>query len=222
VMLLQYYFTDDFSEFEEYFKTIKIGTRSYKKNEDVNGFGKAMDEMYYILSGTMAGSFLHESGNVKTSAFYGKGYLAPLYFPGENKILLSFSFTAVTDLTVYVFDRKAFSKYINANEKLNIAMYEAYIKLVSLQSLELSIQLFSTGLEKISNFFYIYLKNTREMDNKLPFNQYEIGDFVGLNRANVAKYLKILRDQDVIETHRNYVIVKNMEKLKELCSKSIE
>ncbi|MDN5308544.1 MAG: hypothetical protein PWP16_1907 [Eubacteriaceae bacterium] len=221
-MLLQYYFTDDFSEFEEYFKTIKIGTRSYKKNEDVNGFGKAMDEMYYILSGTMAGSFLHESGNVKTSAFYGKGYLAPLYFPGENKILLSFSFTAVTDLTVYVFDRKAFSKYINANEKLNIAMYEAYIKLVSLQSLELSIQLFSTGLEKISNFFYIYLKNTREMDNKLPFNQYEIGDFVGLNRANVAKYLKILRDQDVIETHRNYVIVKNMEKLKELCSKSIE
>ncbi|MGD9474816.1 MAG: Crp/Fnr family transcriptional regulator [Eubacteriaceae bacterium] len=221
-MLLQYYFTDDFSEFEEYFKTIKIGTRSYKKNEDVNGFGKAMDEMYYILSGTMAGSFLHESGNVKTSAFYGKGYLAPLYFPGENKILLSFSFTAVTDLTVYVFDRKAFSKYINANEKLNIAMYEAYIKLVSLQSLELSIQLFSTGLEKISNFFYIYLKNTREMDNKLPFNQYEIGDFVGLNRANVAKYLKILRDQDVIETHRNYLIVKNMEKLKELCSKSIE
>jgi CRP-like cAMP-binding protein len=221
-MLLQYYFTDDFSEFEEYFKTIKIGTRSYKKNEDVNGFGKAMDEMYYILSGTMAGSVLHESGNVKTSAFYGKGYLAPLYFPGENKILLSFSFTAVTDLTVYVFDRKAFSKYINANEKLNIAMYEAYIKLVSLQSLELSIQLFSTGLEKISNFFYIYLKNTREMDNKLPFNQYEIGDFVGLNRANVAKYLKILRDQDVIETHRNYVIVKNMEKLKELCSKSIE
>jgi CRP-like cAMP-binding protein len=221
-MLLQYYFADDFSEFEDYFKAIKIGTRSYKKNEDVNGFGKTMDEMYYILSGTMAGAFLHESGNVKTSAFYGKGYLAPLYFPGENKILLSFSFTAVTDLTVYVFDRKRFSKYINENAKLNIAMYEAYIKLVALQSLELSNQLFSTGLEKISNFFYIYLKNTREMDNKLPFNQYEIGDFVGLNRANVAKYLKILRDQDVIETHRNYVIVKNMEKLKELCSKSIE
>ena len=221
-MLLQYYFTDDFSEFEEYFKTIKIGTRSYKKNEDVNGFGKTMDEMYYILSGTMAGAFLHESGNVKTSAFYGKGYLAPLYFPGENKILLFFSFTAVTDLTVYVFDRKRFSKYINENAKLNIAMYEAYIKLVALQSLELSNQLFSTGLEKISNFFYIYLKNTKQAENKLPFNQYEIGEFVGLNRANVAKYLKILRDQDVIETHRNYVIVKNMENLKELCSKSIE
>jgi CRP-like cAMP-binding protein len=221
-MLLQYYFADDFSEFEDYFKAIKIGTRSYKKNEDVNGFGKTMDEMYYILSGTMAGAFLHESGNVKTSAFYGKGYLAPLYFPGENKILLSFSFTAVTDLTVYVFDRKRFSKYINENAKLNIAMYEAYIKLVALQSLELSNQLFSTGLEKISNFFYIYLKNTKQAENKLPFNQYEIGEFVGLNRANVAKYLKILRDQDVIETHRNYVIVKNMEKLKELCSKSIE
>ncbi|WKY44980.1 Crp/Fnr family transcriptional regulator [Eubacteriaceae bacterium ES2] len=221
-MLLQYYFADDFSEFEDYFKTIKTGIRSYKKNEDVNGFGKTMDEMYYILSGTMAGAFLHESGNVKTSAFYGKGYLAPLYFPGENKILLSFSFTAVTDLTVYVFDRKAFSQYINENDKLNIAMYEAYIKLVSLQSLELSIQLFSTGLEKISNFFYIYLKNTKDPENKLPFNQYEIGDFVGLNRANVAKYLKILRGQNVIETHRNYVIVKNMEKLKGSCSKNIE
>ncbi|WKY48145.1 Crp/Fnr family transcriptional regulator [Eubacteriaceae bacterium ES3] len=221
MMLLQYYFRDDFSEFEDYFGSIKKTTRTYRKNEAVNGFGEMMDEMYYIISGTMSGAFLHESGNVKTSAFYGKGYLAPLYFPGENRILLSFSFTAVTDLTVYVLERKTFAKYINENSELNIAMYEAYIKLVTLQSLELSIQLFSSGQEKICNFIYIYLKNTEDHENRLPFNQYEIGDFVGLNRANVAKYLKILREKDIIETHRNYIIVKNIEKLKELCTKSV-
>ncbi len=35
----------------------------------------------------MSGSFILKSGNVKTSSFYGNGYLAPLYFPGEIEMM---------------------------------------------------------------------------------------------------------------------------------------
>ncbi|MBI4856298.1 MAG: Crp/Fnr family transcriptional regulator [Acetobacterium woodii] len=220
-MELQYYFSDDFSAFEEYFSEIKHSVRRYKKNEPVNGFGEPMDEMYYIISGTMAGSFIHESGNIKTSSFYGKGYLAPLYFPGEIEMMKSFAFTAVTDLEVYVFKRNTFDQYVNSNPKLNIAMYSAYIKLVSLNGQELANQLFSTGMEKICNFFYIYLKNTNDHENRIPFSQHNIAEFVGLNRANVAKYLKVLRDEEVIDTQRNQIIVVNMEKIRRYCSKNI-
>lgn len=220
-MELQYYFSDDFSAFEDYFSKIKNSVRRYQKNEPVNGFGEPMDEMYYIINGTMSGSFIHESGNIKTSSFYGKGYLAPLYFPGEIDMMRSFAFTAVTDLEVYVFNRCAFEQYVNSNPALNIAMYGAYIKLVSLNGQELANQLFSPGMEKICNFFYIYLKNTNDHENKIPFSQHAIAEFVGLNRANVAKYLKVLRDEKVIETHRNHVIVINMEKLRQYCSENI-
>ncbi|AFA48306.1 Crp/Fnr family transcriptional regulator [Acetobacterium woodii] len=220
-MQLQYYFSDDFSAFENYFSEIKHKKRRYKKNEPVNAYGEPMDEMYYIISGMMSGSFIHESGNVKISSFYGKGYLAPLYFPGEIEMMRSFAFTAVTDLEVYVFKRNTFDQYINGNPNLNIAMYSAYIKLVSLNGQELANQLFSTGMEKICNFFYVYLTNTSDHENKIPFSQYTIGEFVGLNRANVAKYLKVLRDEKVIETHRNQIFILNMEKMRTYCSKNI-
>ena len=220
-MELQYYFSDDFSAFKDYFSEIKHSVRRYKKNEPVNGFGEPMDEMYYIISGTMAGSFIHESGNIKTSSFYGKGYLAPLYFPGEIEMMKSFAFTAVTDLEVYVFKRNTFDQYVNSNPQLNIAMYRAYIKLVSLNGQEMANQLFSTGMEKICNFFYIYLKNTNDHENRIPFSQHNIAEFVGLNRANVAKYLKVLRDEKVIDTQRNQIIVINMEKIRRYCSKNI-
>lgn len=220
-MELQYYFSDDFSAFEDYFSEIKHSVRQYKKNEPVNGFGEPMDEMYYIINGTMAGSFIHESGNIKTSSFYGKGYLAPLYFPGEIEMMKSFAFTAVTDLEVYAFKRNTFDQYVNSNPELNIAMYRAYIKLVSLNGQELANQLFSTGMEKICNFFYIYLKNTNDNENRIPFSQHIIAEFVGLNRANVAKYLKVLRDEEVIDTQRNQIIIINMEKIRRYCSKNI-
>jgi AAA+ ATPase superfamily predicted ATPase len=82
-------------------------------------------------------------------------------------------------------------------------------------------QLFSTGMEKICNFFYIYLKNTNDHENRIPFSQHNIAEFVGLNRANVAKYLKVLRDEKVIDTQRNQIIVINMEKIRRYCSKNI-
>ena len=220
-MELQYYFADDFSAFEDYFAEIKSADRRYHKNQPVNGFGEPMDEMYYIISGTMSGSFIHESGNVKTSSFYGKGYLAPLYFPGEIEMMRSFAFTAVTDLEVYVFNRVGFERYVNTNPALNMAMYRAYIKLVSLNGQELANQLFSTGMEKICNFFYIYLKNTNDHDQRIPFSQQAIAEFVGLNRANVAKYLKVLREEQVIDTQRNQIMVINMEKLRDFCSENI-
>ncbi|WP_368660465.1 helix-turn-helix domain-containing protein [Eubacterium sp.] len=40
-------------------------------------------------------------------------------------------------------------------------------------------------------------------------SQDDLANFVGMNRANVAKYLKQLREEKIIETARNRIIVKN-------------
>lgn len=44
-------------------------------------------------------------------------------------------------------------------------------------------------------------------------SQDDLANFVGMNRANVAKYLKQLREEKIIETARNRIIVKNTKKL---------
>lgn len=141
------------------------------------------------------------------------------YFPGDLFIMRSTAFTAISELEVFVFNRNTFDQYINSNPELNIAMYKAYIKLVSLSNQELANQLFSTGMEKICNFFYIYLVNTKSNENIINLSQYAIQEIVGLNRGNVVKYLRILRNEKVIKTQRNKIMILNMEKLRNYCSK---
>ncbi|MBU4438122.1 MAG: Crp/Fnr family transcriptional regulator [Firmicutes bacterium] len=217
-MDLQYYFSGDFAKFEEYFSTIDHQIRKYKKKELLTGIGEPMDEMFYILSGTIASTYLHESGHYKAFPFYGKGYLVPFYFPGDLNILRSMAFTAVSDLEVYVFNRHTFDQYLYCNPELNKTMYRCYVDLVSQLMQDVASQLFCSGLEKISNFFYIYLENVKDKNNTIYLSQNEIMEFVGLNLKNVSKYLKILRDDEVIQTHRNMINVLDLEKLKKYCS----
>lgn len=220
-MDLQYYFSGDFNQFEEYFSTIEHHKHLYKKKEQLTSIGEPMDKMFYILNGTLASAYLHESGHYKAFSLYGKGYMAPLYFPGDLNVLRSMVFTAVSDLEVYVFSRYTFDQYLYCNPELNKTMYQCYIDLVSMLVQDNANQLFCSGLEKISNFFYIYLENTKEKNNAIYLSQNEIMEFVGLNLKNVSKYLKILRDDGVIVTHRNMINVLDLEKLKGYCSVEI-
>lgn len=213
-MDLQYYYSSDFAVFEELFLKIEHQKRRYQKKETLSTNGDLMEEMFYILNGTMAFSFLHESGHVKASCFYGKGYLAPLYYPGDLEVFRSVTITAVSELDVLVFDRKKFKKYLNNNLELNEAMYKGYIELVGMLIQDNANQLFCNGMEKICNFFYIYLENIKSDENIINLSQAEIMEFVGLNSTNVSKYLKVLRDEGIIKTERNKIIVLNIEKLK--------
>jgi CRP-like cAMP-binding protein len=217
-MDLQYYFSGSFCQFEEYFSTIPHQKRKYKKKEPLTGIGEPMDKMFYIINGTLTSAYLHESGHYKAFALCGKGYLAPLYFPGDLNVLRSMVFTAVSDMEVYVFNRDTFEKHLFSNPELNRTMYQCYIDLMSMLVQDNANQLFCSGLEKISNFFYIYLDNIKEKNNTIYLSQNELMEFVGLNLKNVSKYLKILRDAGVIETYRNMIKVLDMEKLKNYCS----
>lgn len=214
-MQLQYYFGDDFKPFEDYLLSIPHTKIDCPKNTILSGPGEPMDKNHYILSGLISTSFIHESGRIKAFGFYGSGTFAPLYFPGDFAIEQSIVFTAATDLKVLAFERKVFGEYLNANAKLNKAMYGAYMRLVCLLIEDNVEQLFSSGLEKISHFLYCYIQNNTSEGLEIPLTQDELANFVGMNRSNTAKYLKQLREEGVLVTARNRIIIKNPEKLYE-------
>ena len=207
-MHLQYYFGDDFKQFEEYLSSIEHTVFECKKDTPLSGVGAPLDK-----EGMIRTSFIHESGHIKAFAFYGPYTFAPLYYPGDYKIESSLIFTADTDLKALAFDRKLLGRYLNKNPELNQAMYDAYMRLVVLLIEDNINQLFSTGLEKISHFLYSAVTNSN--NPVVLISQDDLANFVGMNRANVAKYLKQLREEKIIETARNRIIVKNIKKLQE-------
>ncbi|WKY47383.1 helix-turn-helix domain-containing protein [Eubacteriaceae bacterium ES3] len=99
------------------------------------------------------------------------------------------------------------------------AMYKAFNELAGMLVLDNANQLFYTGLEKISNFLYIYLDNINK--DVIMLTQNDIMDLVGINLKNVSRCPKILRDNQVIETRRNRIIVRDREKLRQYCSAAI-
>ncbi len=210
-MHLQYYFGDDFKQFEDYLSSIEHTVFECKKDTPLSGVGAPLDKEYYVLEGMIRTSFIHESGHIKAFAFYGPYTFAPLYYPGDYKIEGSLIFTASTDLRALAFDRKLLGHYLNKNPELNQAMYDAYMRLVVLLIEDNINQLFSTGLEKIAHFLYSTVTNSG--NPVVLISQDDLANFVGMNRANVAKYLKQLREEKIIETARNRIIVKNTKKL---------
>lgn len=212
-MHLQYYFGDDFKQFEDYLLSIEHTVFECTKDTPLSGVGAPLDKEYYVLEGMIRTSFIHESGHIKAFAFYGPYTFAPLYYPGDYKIESSLIFTAATDLKALAFDRKLLGRYLNENLALNQAMYDAYMRLVVLLIEDNINQLFSTGLEKISHFLYSAITNSG--NPVVLISQDDLANFVGMNRANVAKYLKQLREEEIIETARNRIIVKNAKKLQD-------
>ena len=218
-MDLQYYFSSDFCKFERVFEKFEHQRRSFRKKEELTSVGEPMLEMFYILSGTMTSSYLHASGHYKAFAFYGKGYLAPLYYPGTSETERSITFTAVSDMEVLSFDRQKFETLLFNNPELNRAMYKAFNDLAGMLVLDNANQLFCSGLEKTSNFLYIYLENIN--DNVIELTQNEMMELVGINLKNLSKNLKILRENQVIETRRSRITVLNREKLRQFCTEEI-
>lgn len=213
-MTIQYYLSGNFSKLEKIYFSLEHTLLKYDKNTNIAGIMKPMDHIYYILNGTVASSYYHKSGKIKTYTFMGKGAQFPYFFPGENDLFQSLCFSAVSDVELIAIDRNKFQEYVLTIPELNLAQYRGYIELCSLLIEQNANQMFSGGMERICKFFYVYLVNNNHMyDNTVNLSQNVIMEFVGLNRTNLTKYLNILKTKKIIKTARNKIIVLDLQKL---------
>ena len=67
--------------------------------------------------------------------------------------------------------------------------------------------LFNDGLVKVCNFLYSYLITGECNDGVIKLSQNDLASITGMNRTNTAKYLKILREKQIIKTARNHITI---------------
>lgn len=217
----RYYFSDEFKKFEEVIKNSNSKLEYFKKGEYLSATGEELDKIYYILDGTVKMSLIHESGREKTFSFHGPGTLIPYYYPSKFKLEKSLLLYAVTDIDVLSVDKLDFAGILESNFELCNIHFDVYVKLVNLLMYDIGNQLFNDSLVKTCNFLYSYLKIGESKNNIIDISQDELASIVGLNRISVAKNLKLLRDQDVIKTSRNRIVIVDSQKLLQLCSYDI-
>lgn len=208
------FINDDFSEFEDFLMGEEHGIIRRKKGEVINGAGDVFDRYFYVLEGAVRSFYFHETGNVRTVlTYYGKGALFPLYCPSVSIFEMATSFVADTDTVLLTLAPEVMDRCVNGSASFNRAMYRCYNRMLNQILGELSDRIYLSGMQVLSRFL---LRTYEETPGEVLFcTQEDISSHIGVTRSNTARYLKKLREEGALETGRNRIIIKNIEKVRE-------
>lgn len=212
---------NNFSYFEEYLLSVRHNVIKRIKGETINNYGEFFNYNYYILNGKVRSTMISDTGHLRfVPTGYKKGAIFPLYYPSPVPFEQTVAFIAGADCTILAYENVVMEECVNSNPDFNRAMYGCYVNMVNEMSEEINNHIYRTGIQNMCDFFLKTLEENPEWDDTLCFTQDELAFYIGLNRSNVARCLKQLREEEILETHRNKIIVKNIKKMKKLTDKS--
>lgn len=177
--------------------------------------------LYYVENGIFRLSVTHIEGERKTICFHGEGSICPysLSRPIDGKFQIDvdfFEITAITDIETIRIRPNDLHQALRENPELGIAMLDYVIMHSNLFMHELVTLSYDSAFVKTCNIVYIYTHYLNKMGINLT--QAEIGEIIGETRLEVARSLKVLRDQGIIKTSRNCIEVLDPEALKLNCN----
>lgn len=214
----RYIFADDFSGFEEYFRTVPHKRRSFKRGESLWAPGQPFSPIYYILSGLTLTCIHHEGGHRKILSFHGQGTVFPVYHNNEFKIEKSIVTQALGDVEVMEFSRQQFHDMLKKNFSLSETVINWYAAYVNLLLYETAHQEYNSAFIKLCNLLYLLAEKDKKAGGKISLTQEELADILAANRVNLSRNLARLRQEGIIATSRKQIDVIRPDLLAAYCS----
>lgn len=139
-----------------------------------------------------------------------------LWKPGEP---LSIIFKALSEMEVLSFTREDFYRMFQDNPKLNALMFEWYAMYINLLIYESAHQEYNNSFIKLCNLLYLFSQNSPSGQSlRVDLTQENIADILTVNRVNAARSLLRLRDEGIIEPHRKWIEILDLDALASYCS----
>ena len=217
----KYYYDNRFAEFREMIQSRGRDVH-FSKGSTIIGVNELMHNLYYIKSGVtrffVIGEDINGCSVEKTIWFTGKDDIFPLYgpvghfcrFEYENQML-----SAYTDVDAICISRKEALELMRDNFNFSLTMLNKYADLAGILLYE-SVNLLRSARRRIINFLAMY--ETALKPNGIILTQEEIATITGTTLPTVARELKVLRNMGIIETSRKQIVIRDAQKLYELCS----
>lgn len=219
MLIPRYFYTDDFVELYDYFLSQPHTRQHFHKGEYLWRPDEYIERIYYIESGIARTTVQHEDGHEKLFHFHGKGTVYPGCHESKFKIEKSIVMRAVSEMETLMFSREDFYRMYRENLRLNALMLENYARYINLMIYEGAHQEYNSSLMKLCNLLYLFYENpTHTNPLHIELTQEDIANILTINRVNVAKYLSQLRNKGIIQSHRKWIEVVDIEGLKRNCS----
>lgn len=219
MLIPRYYFYNDFTQLYEYFLTHPHVRKTFSKNEYLWKPGEPLTHVYYILSGIGQALVEHEDGHRKILSFHSAGTVHPGCHKTVFKIEQSIIFKALSHMEVLSFSWEDFYRMFQSNQKLNALMFEWYAMYINLLIYESAHQEYNHSFIKLCNLLYLFSQNSPAGQSMtINLTQENIADILTVNRVNAARGLLRLRDEGIIESHRKWIEILDLDALASYCS----
>jgi CRP-like cAMP-binding protein len=200
---------------EELLKKVPHRFVKYKKGNMIALRGDPCERLLVLAAGSVRGEMVDMNGRtIEVETISAPRPLAPAFIFGKNNIY-PVDVTADRDVTMLSIPKSSLITLI----RLNTEVLKNYLDLLSNRTHFLTERLFFMSLKTIKEKFAQYivsLLNPGEYQVVLPRSHQELSDFFGVSRPSLARVIRELEGQHLIEHSRREIVIKNLEGLKEI------
>ena len=202
-------------EIKELLNRVQHRFIAYKKGKTIASRGDTCEKLMVLINGSVRGEMIDFNGKaIEVETIPAPRPIAPGFIFGKNNFF-PVDVVADQDITVLSIPKPSLVQLF----QLNKTVLNNYLDIISNRAYFLSERLwfmsFKTIKEKFAHYIFTLLKPG---ENKivLPKNQQELSEFFGVSRPSLARVIGEMEKAQVIEHHRQEIIIKDPEKLKEM------
>ena len=219
MLIPRYYFSNDYTDFYEYFLTQPHTRKTFRKNDCLWNPGEPVTHVYYIISGIALTVLEHENGSRKISSLHSAGTVFPGSHRSVFKIEHSRSTIALSDMETLCFPNEYFLQMICENKELTLRTLDWNASYINLLLYESAHQDYNNSFLKLCNLLYLFSQNSPEENGRrISLTQENIAEILTVTRVNAARNLSRLRDEQIIVSHRKWIEIINPQALEAYCS----
>jgi CRP-like cAMP-binding protein len=219
------YFNENFREFDTSLKEISWKKAIFEKDDTIAMGEELFANYYYLNVGIGKFYIMHENGGKRVLSCHGEGTVFPLWQSELSFSTHSCCYLQVTRHTeAYFISRKRMDEFIRGNSDFYIKMLEYYASFSNYLVYRSLSDIHDDAFTRVCN--YLYLSNDGkpfyQKDNIIYLNQTEIAENAGVTRVQVARTLRKLRDEGIVNTLRNRVVILDNKRLLDHCTSLFE
>lgn len=170
---------------------------------------------YYIIDGKCRLMLSGPGGTEKISAVLKRGSFLQLY----SRSMLAranryFYVDPDPSVRLLAFDEEAFTELLKEEPELTLKLLRFYENLSASLLCDLRDALFCDGKKRVCNL--LYDMSQAEEGDTIRISQEKISMYIGLERSNVTRCLKQLKEEGIVENGRGFVRIVDAKRLGEL------
>ncbi len=194
--------------------------RMCKKGDVIINAGDSIESLYFLKSGRIKTIAISSAGNQKIM-----WYIEQDCFFGEtpffNHKSCDYVFVADTECEIYIFSREVvYKEIIPQQPDITLSIIETLARKVHILSTQVEDFTFSKAIIRIAKVIYFLYEGYTAKDQnepiKIPLTQEIIAEMAGIHRVTVNQILKQFKSQQILEERSHSIIIKDLEKLKEI------